>query len=76
MAFLYGFLGALALIVLLLGGGIAGWCAHKWYVRHTKPTAQEPGAQERQRLIEQQQAFQQLQNYSTERAYGMAGGES
>lgn len=68
---LLGFVGALALITLLSGGGLAGWHLHKTFVKHTSPVAEPPGEKERRRLIEEQQAWNIMQNYSAERAYGM-----
>lgn len=68
---LMGFVGALALIALLCAGGLMGWFAHKTFVKHTTPTAEPPGEKERRKLIEEQQAWNIVQNYSVERAYGM-----
>lgn len=71
MNFVIGFLGALTVVALFVGGGIFGWCAHKTFLKHTTPVAEKPGEKEREMLKAQQQAFRVLQNYSTERAYGM-----
>ena len=76
MTFLYGFLGALACVVLLAGGGAMGWMICRGVTRRSKPTLPQPEEQERKRLVEEQKAFRQLQNYSTEQAYGMTGGDS
>lgn len=73
MDFIIGALGAVAAISLLMGGGAAGWFAHKVYVKNSRPTLPDLGEVERQKLIEQQRAFSQMQNYSAERAYGMGG---
>jgi len=75
MDFLIGFLGALLAMLLLGAGAVAGWLGHQAWVRRNMPKAAPAGEQERERLLEQQQAFQCLQNYSAERAYGMAGEE-
>ena len=75
MNFVYGFMGALACLVLLVVGGVTGWLVCKAVTRHSKPDLPKPEEQERKRLVEEQKAFRQMQNYSTERAYGMLGGE-
>lgn len=69
MEFLYGFAGALAVIALLGLGFFVGWKVRK---NSRVVTAKELGEQERKRLIAEQEAFHLLQNYSVERAYGMA----
>ena len=74
--FLFGLLGALLALGLLAGGGVIGWKARGFYTSLTAPKAQKPEEEERRRLIEQQQAFRQLQNYSAERAYGMVNDDS
>jgi len=71
MNFVIGFLGGLAVVALLSVGGLCGWNAHKTFIKHTAPVAEKPGDEERRRLREEQQAFRELQNYSTERAYGL-----
>jgi len=71
MNFVLGFLGALTVVALIAVGGACGWFAHKTFVKHTTPVAERPEEKERQRLRAEQQAFHLLQNYSTERAYGM-----
>ena len=71
MNFVLGFLGALTVVALIAIGGACGWYAHKTFVKHISPVAEKPGEKERQQLRAQQQAFHVLQNYSTERAYGM-----
>ena len=75
MSFIYGFLGALFLMLLLTAGVVVGWFGHRAFVRHSRPVLPDPGEKERQRLMEEQKAFRQLQNYSVERAYGMTGGD-
>lgn len=71
MTFVMGAVGMLAVLLLLLVGAVAGWVLRGTYIRLTRPVAPTPQEQERKRLIEEQQAFQQLQNYSVERAYGL-----
>lgn len=75
MTFLYGFLGALVCLTLLAGGGVIGWNICKVVTRRSKPDLPQPEERERKRLVEEQKAFRHLQNYSTEQAYGMVGGE-
>ena len=76
MDFVYGFLGALVCLALLAGGGVIGWNIRKAVTRHSKPDLPQPEERERKRLEEEQKAFRHLQNYSTEQAYGMVGGDS
>ena len=72
---LLGFAGALAVIALLATGGVIGWFLHRAFVKHTSPVAEPPHEKERRRLIEEQEAFKILQNYSADRAYGMTRGD-
>ena len=71
MNFLIGFFGGLAVVALIGAGFAGGWVARGAFARHTAPKAEQPGEAERRKLIEEQQAFNHIQNYSTERAYGM-----
>lgn len=71
MNFLIGFLGGLSVVALIGVGFMGGWFTHRAFVRHTAPKAEQPAEAERRKLIEEQQAFGLLQNYSVERAYGM-----
>jgi hypothetical protein len=68
---LLGFVGALALLILLFCGGLVGWFAHKTFIKHTTPTAEPLTEKERRKLIAEQQAWNQMQNYNLETAYGM-----
>ena len=68
---LLGFVGALALLILLFCGGLLGWFAHKTFIKHTTPTAEPLAEKERRKLIAEQQAWNQMQNYNLETAYGM-----
>ena len=78
MYVLYGALGCLACMLLVALGVVVGWKIRGVYDRGFQSRApltdKEAQAQEEQRrkLKEEQQAFHVLQNYSTERAYGMA----
>lgn len=68
---LLGFVGALVLIGLLAAGGLLGWFAHKTFMEHTTPAAEPLTEKERKKMVEEQQAFRQMQSYSAEQAYGM-----
>jgi hypothetical protein len=68
---LLGFAGALALVILLFCGGLLGWFAHKTFIEHTTPAAEPLTEKERKKMVEEQQAFRQMQSYSAEQAYGM-----
>lgn len=69
---LYGFAGALAVIALLGLGFFVGWKAHRSRrIIMTKELAEELSEQERKRLRQEQEAFNLVQNYTVERAYGM-----
>lgn len=68
---LLGFVGALVLIGLLAAGGLLGWIAHKTFIEHTTPAAEPLTEKERKKMVEEQQAFRQMQSYSVEQAYGM-----
>lgn len=71
MAFLWGVLGAAAVAALLGLGFALGWHGRGAIPSSRRPEA--PGEAEERRLAEEQEAFRLMQNYSTERAYGMAG---
>lgn len=77
MYFFYGILGGFVVLLLVGLGVLAGVLISK-YLRPRAPEQPEPTAEEalereeeRRRLVATQQAFHLLQNYSTERAYGM-----
>ena len=66
---LYGLLGFLLAAALMSGGFVLGW---KLHARQTKPpTPEELGAQDRQRLINEQNAFRDMMNYNADVAYGL-----
>lgn len=77
MYFIYGILGGLVVLLLLGIGVLAGVLIAKFLrpraVVQPELTAEEAleREEERRRLIATQNAFHMLQNYSTERAYGM-----
>lgn len=69
---LYGIAGALAVIALLGLGFFVGWMVHKG---RRVITAEDLGERERRRLMQEQEAFRLLQNYTVERAYKIDGAE-
>lgn len=76
MELIYTALGSFILFGLFIGGGFAGFALRgyldKRTIRKVEDTrTEEQRAKERKQLIEQQDAFRVMQNYSTERAYGM-----
>lgn len=74
MEFLFGFFGAIFGIVLLAGGFAAGWKVRKTYAEHVEEVvAKELSDAEKQQLIDEQEAFSALQNYSVAQAYGIQG---
>lgn len=73
---LYGAAGALVVLLLVLGGGLAGWKLRGRLMPKSGPTAEDPGEAARRRVQEERRAFQQLQGYSAETAYGMMNGPS
>lgn len=72
MQFLFGFIGALVVMLLFAAGVWAGWKA-KEAMNHlvSKKTAPELSEQERLVLKAQLEAQQQLFDYGPEQAYGM-----
>lgn len=72
MEFFYGVAGALVVLALLGFGFFMGWMAHK---SSRIVTAEKLNEQERRRMKQEQEAFNLLQNYTVERAYGIGGVE-
>lgn len=69
---IYGAVGVLLGLAICAGCIYLGWRGHAKFVEHTRTAeAKELGEQERARLIEQQQAFRSMMDYSTDVAYGL-----
>ena len=72
MEFVIGFLGALVAMVLFGGGIVIGWLLNRYVDGNTqKVTAEALTEKQKQRVKEEQEAWNQLHNYSVETAYGM-----
>ncbi|MBR3704472.1 MAG: hypothetical protein IKM11_03170 [Oscillospiraceae bacterium] len=72
---IYGALGALAVISLLLAGGAIGWTACRTFDRWgRKAAAQEATDEQRRRMVEQQEAFEQMLRYDRDTAYAIPSG--
>ncbi len=67
---MYGAVGALSVLVLLMLGFIAGWKANETYAAQKRPAAEEVTEEQRRRLIAQQQAFEEMLHYNQDTAYG------
>ena len=73
MAFMFGALGAVAVIGLFALGVFVGWKLHKRFARPAP--AEPPSDKELKRLAAEQEAFRQVQNYSADVAYGIGANE-
>ena len=72
MEFLFGFLGAMLAVCLLLGGVALGWVLRgKMLAKERQITANQLTEAEKRRLREEQEAWTALHNYSVEDAYGI-----
>ena len=72
MEFLYGVAGAAVVLALFFGGVFAGWKLKAYDDRRvSRRRVAELGEKERKRLEQEQEAFRLLQNYNTDRAYGV-----
>lgn len=72
MQFLFGFIGALVVMLLFAAGVCVGWKAKSELASYvSKKTAPDLNEQERQILKEQLEAQQRLFDYGPEQAYGM-----
>ena len=69
---LYGALGVLAVLGLLVLGAFLGWRGHGAWLEHTRRSArQEATEEERRALIADQRAFENMLSYNTDTAYGL-----
>ena len=69
---LLGVLGAVLALGLVAGGFAAGWKMNNFCREKTVAAAAEAlTEQEKQRLKEDQEAFQELLNYNADKAYGL-----
>lgn len=72
MEFLYGFLGALACLMMISSGVMLGWSLKaRDYARNQRVTAESLTESERRFLKDQHESFNRLQNYSVEDAYNL-----
>ena len=72
MEFVIGFGGALVCLLLLCGGVAIGWTLKVADDKRTqRVTAEQLTEKQRQALREEQEAWQQLHNYSPDVAYGV-----
>ena len=72
MEFVIGFAGMLLCLLLLCGGGVIGWKLKVADLNRTqRVTAEQLTEKQRQQLIEEQQAWQELHNYNVETAYAI-----
>lgn len=73
---IYGAVGAIAVLLLLLSGAIIGWKAHGVYTAHlaamqpAAPEPRQPTPEEVRQFMEDQEAFSTMLHYSPEIAYG------
>lgn len=80
-AFVFGAVGALAVLLLFIGGAIMGWKARETYTKHldslrpAAPELQQPSPEELKQFMEDQEAFSAMLHYSPERAYGLVEDE-
>lgn len=74
MTFLYGAVGAIAVLALVIGGAFAGWKVKS--VLDKRPAIKEEkeaDEKERKRIKEDMEAFRVLQSYNADIAYGLGG---
>jgi ubiquinone biosynthesis protein UbiJ len=72
MEFLYGFLGALACLLMISGGVMIGWSLKtRDYARNQRVTAEALTEKQKQALKEEHEAWLCMQNYSVEDAYDL-----
>ena len=69
---IYGAVGVLAVLLLLLGGAFLGWKLHTRYIAHNHRIIREELTDEQKRkFAADQAAWEAMMNYSTETAYGL-----
>lgn len=73
MAYLiYGAVGVIAVLLLLLGGAFLGWKLHAAYLKHnTRVVREELTEEQKQKFAADMAAWDAMMNYSTEAAYGL-----
>ena len=68
---IYGAVGVIAVLALVVGGFYAGWRAHDAWRKHaTKAAAEEATEEERRALAAEQRAFEAMLSYNLDAAYG------
>ena len=71
----YGAMGTLMVLALLLTGGFLGWKGREAAVRYSKKSAeQDVSVEQRQKMIEQQEAFEEMLRYNRDTAYAITSG--
>ena len=74
--FIWGVLGMLATLLLLVGGFGIGWNCNNLYRKKTAAAVkQELSETEKRRIAEEAAAFDTLMNYSADMAYGLVKNE-
>lgn len=72
MSFVPGAIGALIVLALFAAGVFTGWKLKAYDDARVSTTrAKELSEDERDRLIQEQEAFKLIQNYTVDRAYGI-----
>ena len=69
MAFVYGMIGAFAAVFFLCASMAAGWWLRGKVDEQKKPSPPSMEEKERERLIEEQNAFRDMMNYNSATAY-------
>ena len=73
--FIFGAVGALAVVALVAVGVFIGWKANDAFRAHSnRVAAEEASEEERRQLIADQRAFECMLNYNQDTAYGMNKG--
>lgn len=73
--FIFGAVGALAVIALVALGAFIGWKANNAFRAHsTRVAAEEASEEERLRMVADQRAFETMLNYNQDTAYGLSKG--